>query len=296
MCIRDRLQTGSRVASLRVEDGRVRGLVLADGTDVDAPLVLSAADPRATLLELLPPGWLPLRVERGLRRIRARGTTAVLWLALSELPPFAGRPGARIAHARLVRTLDDLERTADALKYDRLVLGPPKRGRRRRRPGELDEARLRGPWLELGIPSLGRPGLAPEGAHVLVVHAHGVPESPAPATRRAAAGWTDARRRDLRKYVLAALEEVLPGLGETVQEVRVLTPPDLAAAYGIPGGHLHHAEPALDQLWALRPIPACARYATPVEGLFLCGGGSHPGAAFRCGAGVLGAGAALAAS
>ena len=124
--------------------------------------------------------------------------------------------------------------------------------------------------MEVVVPSLHQPGLAPDGQHVLSAHVMYVP-----ATLKG--GWTDAARGALTERLLATLERYAPGLREQVLHAELLTPDDLAREYRVTGGHWHHTEFAIDQLLMMRPTYGAAQYATPIPGLYLCGAGSHPG-------------------
>jgi len=265
------LLLGRTVERIRVEAGRATGVVLAGGDELDAELVVSTLDPRHTLLELCPAPYLPARLRRSVAGIRARGTAAVLHVALRRPPRWCGRPGevdraTPLARLRVPHDVDGLERAFDAAKHRRL----PER-----------------PWLEVHVASAERPELAPDGAASLTVVAHGVPTEPD-------GGWTDAARRTLEERVLAQLGATAEGLEEDVVGTRLSTPPDLAARYRIPGGHLLGGEAALDQLWFQRPTLGTSRHATPLPGLFLGGRGGHPGGDFPCAGGLLAAERALA--
>ena len=162
--------------------------------------------------------------------------------------------------------LDALERAFDAVKY-----------------GRLSEP----PHLDLRIPTVSSPELAPPGHHVVSILVSFAPYE-------LAGGWTEERREALGEAVVAALEVHAPGVRERLVAREVLAPPDLEERYGTTGGHLHHGEHALDQLFTLRPAPFAARYATPVPGLFLAGSGSHPGGGVTGLPGWLAAGTILA--
>jgi len=255
------LRTRAEVRRIVVGADGVRAVELAGGETIETARVASALPPGRTLLELLPPGTLSPSVERAAASFRARGATAVLRLALDRPPVFAGRTSESVEHAVSARSLDELERAADALKY-----------------GVLPAA----PWVEVRIPSRADPALAPAGKAVAVVACHTVPHA-------LAEGWSAAGRARLEQALLAAFEGIAPGVGSTVLARELLTPVDIEARYGAPGGHLHDGELALDQLWLQRPSLVLARYATPVAGLFLCGSGAHPGGPFLGGAGTLAA-------
>ena len=251
------LRLGSAPRRLVLEDGRVGGVELADGSRLAAGLVLSALGPRATFEGLVPRRALAPSLADTARSWRSRGTLAVLRLALSERPRLAG--GAPAPERLLTaRRLDDLERACDAPKYRALAERPV---------------------LDASLAGEG-------GASLLSALVHGAPHD-------LAGGWDAAARERLAERALAELETLLPGLSASVRARELLAPPDLEARTGLAGGHLLGGEPALDQLGPLRPSLALGRYATPLPGLFLCGPSSHPGGAFPGGAGVLGARAAL---
>lgn len=245
------IRTGVRVARILVEDGRAVGVVLEDGNEIRARAVISNADPRRTFLDLVDPTDLDPGFLAKVRNFRARGTVAKVHLALGMAPVFSGVARADL-HGRIVIApgIDYLERAFDASKYGEI---PPN------------------PYLDITIPTLGDAALAPAGRHVLSAHVQFVPY-------RLAGGETwDNRRGDLAAIVLATLEQYAPGIGATVEATQVVTPVDLERTYGLPGGQIYHGEPSLDQLFTMRPILGWAQYRTPVEGLFLCGSGTHPG-------------------
>src|SRR5690606_23233777 len=127
------------------------------------------------------------------------------------------------------------------------------------------------PWLEITIPTILDPALAPRGAHVMSIYVHS-----APRTLRDRA-WDAAARSALQTTVLRVLEPYAPGVWRLVVGSQVISPAEVETVYGLAGGHAYHGELALDQLFAMRPFLGYGRYATPVKGLYLCGGGTHPG-------------------
>jgi phytoene dehydrogenase-like protein len=256
------IRTGARVARIRVA-GEVRGVALEDGEELDAPVVAASCHPREVFLSLLPPAQVPTRLARRLDRYRSRGTTAQLLLALRAPLAFAARPDGTPETVRIARDPWEIERAFDAIKYRKL--------------GER-------PALEVHVPSLASPELAPPGHAVVSVLVHFAPYDLEPA-------WNAAARERLADRVQAILEEHCRGLDVVARHM--LAPPDLEARYALPGGNIHHGEMSLDQMLA-RPVPECARYATPVPGLYLCGSGSHPGGGLSCMPGVLAAEAILA--
>lgn len=242
------VRTGTPVAGIEVGEAETRGVRLEGGETIEAPLVTAACSAKRALLELVPVGRLSLRLEHGIQNFRTRGTTARIHLALTAYPSWASRPDETPIHVCIGDGIDALERAFDPIKY---------------RAFGSDLA------LDVRIPTVESPDLAPAGHHVLSAAAHWVPE-------RLEGGWTDASRQDLLQTVLRRLEVYAPGIRESVVGSEVLAPPDLESRYGLVGGQIHHGEHGLDQL-VVRPTPECARYATPIPGLFLCGGGSYPG-------------------
>ena len=260
------LRTGAEVARIRIDGGRTRGVTLVSGEALDAPVVVATCDPKRTFLGLVEPATLPLALEEEIANIRSRGTAAKLHLALSAPLELAGRAGEPIAEIRIGGGhVDELERAFDAIKYRRYSARP---------------------YLDVRIPSLAEPALAPPGGQVVSILASYAPID-------VAGGWNDANRDALLHSILARLETVAPGTGARIAGVELLTPADLEARFALTGGQIHHVEPALDQLFVLRPSASTARYATPVAGLYLGGSGSHGGGGLDPGAGLLAAEAVL---
>jgi len=255
-----RIRTSTRVRRIATDSGAVRGVVLENGDEIRAPVVAASCDPKRTFLELFEPGTLPSRLEQRIRGLRMRGTTASVRLALEAIPRFASCPDTSVEHARFGRSLDQLERAHDRSKY-----------------GALAEV----PILEVFVPSVAAPELAPQGGAVVAIHVHFAP-------RELRTGWDEGARERLAEIVTARLEEHAPGLATSVVGHEVLAPPDIEERFGVSGGHLYHGEHALDQR-LVRPTPECSGYRTPIRGLYLCGSGSHPGGGLTCGPGALAA-------
>ena len=261
------LRTGAEVRRIRLDRGKAAGVTLASGETIDAPVVLSSADPKRTLLKLLAPGTLPLKIEEEFHRVRSRGTAAKIHLALSGPLELAGSKGRLDEAIRIGGGhVDDLERAFDAIKYRQFSERPN---------------------LEIRVPTVTDPSLAPAGHHVVSILA-----SFAPYTLEG--GWTDEARERLGDAVISVLEQHAPDVRQRIVAREILTPVDLEARFALTGGHLHHGELALDQLLVMRPAPSAARYRTTVPGLFLGGSGSHPGGGVRPTAGLLAAEAILA--
>ncbi|MBI4821333.1 MAG: NAD(P)/FAD-dependent oxidoreductase [Deltaproteobacteria bacterium] len=256
------VRLSSRVTRIRVEDDRVIGVTLSSGEDIECRSVAASCDPKQTILELIHPSALPVRFEDQVRAVRARGTTAKVHVALSGPLSFDARPEILFESARLGGGhVDALERAFDAVKY-----------------GRFSER----PQLEIRVPTVADPTLAPAGHHVASILV-----SFAPHDLRQ--GWSDATRSALGERVLQTLEASSKGVREKIVATEVLTPKDLSTRYGLSGGHLFHVEPALDQLLFMRPTASAARYATPIKGLFLAGSGSHPGGGVSAAPGLLAA-------
>lgn len=253
------IRTAAEVIAIRDRDGAVSGVALADGEEIDADVVVSGMDPRTTLQVLVDPETLGPELGWEVDNLRDRGVTAKVNLALSELPSFTGLDGAEgnlrlRGRIVLAPSIDYLDRAADAPKY-----------------GRASEA----PWLEATIPSLVDPLLTDGAAAGGVKHVMSVIAQSAPYALRD--GDWDQEREAFGDLVIKTLETAAPGLGDLVVARQVLTPLDLERQFGMAGGHPLHLEPGLDQWFAWRPLLGYARHRMPVEGLYLCGSGAHPG-------------------
>ena len=244
------IRTGVEVVEIRTKDEHVVGVTTADGTKIDARLVVSAADPKTTL-HLCDPVELGPHLLWRTGNIRQPGATAKVNLALSGLPAFAGADSEERLKGRITigLSIDHVERAMDAFKY-----------------GHVAEE----PILEATIPSLVDPSLAPDGKHVMSIVFQAAP-------RHLREGdWATERDR-VGDIAVKTMERFAPGFGELVEARQVITPEDLDKDYGLAGGHVYHAEPALDQFFAWRPLNGHARYRFVFDGLYLAGSGAHPG-------------------
>ena len=243
------IRTDAPVRRIRVERDRAVGVTLCSGESIGAGLVVSNADPKTTFLGLLGSEHLDTGFVRRVAHLRSRGLAAKLHLALDRLPPFRGLDRAALGGRLLVApSLDYIERAYNHSKY-----------------GEYSAA----PSLEITLPTVRDPQLAPSGAHVLSAVVQYVPYA-------LTGGWESARAR-LVDSVVDQLDAYAPGLRRSVLAAELLTPHDIERQFRIFGGHWHHGELALDQFLMVRPVPGAAQYATPLTGLYLCGAGSHPG-------------------
>ncbi|MGH2819701.1 MAG: phytoene desaturase family protein, partial [Actinomycetota bacterium] len=247
------VRTSATVAQITTRRGRVGGVVLDSGEEVGARAVVSGIDPKRTLTQLLDPVTVGPTMGWRARNLRSWGALAKVNLELSGLPRFAAKGGdeKRRLQGRIVVApgIEALERAFDDSKYGRMSDRP---------------------YLEATIPTLVDPALAPEGRHVMSVIAQYAPY------RLRGASWDEERDR-LGDLVLRALDGCAPGLSSMVEEREVLTPLDLERDFGLSGGHPLHLEPGLDQFFAWRPLLGHADHRLVVDGLYLCGSGSHPG-------------------
>ncbi len=268
------IRTDAEVKSIDVKEDRVAGVVLASGESIPSWTVASNADPGVTFLQLLDYAAVAPTFRTRAQNYRAHGVVAMVHLALSSLPQFVGIDSAEKLSGRIHigPDIDYLERAFDAAKY-----------------GDISPR----PYLEITIPTLNDSSLAPNGAHVMSIHAQfapfklksgyaRVPRADSASGRastpeaRVPSDW-DSRREELGDLIVNTLAEYAPNLKELIAGRKVLTPLDLERTFGLTGGHIHHGEMSLDQLFAFRPFIGAARYRTPVKGLYLCGAGSHPG-------------------
>ena len=249
------IRTDAEVQHIRIKDGAVTGVVLADGEEISVEAVVSGADPKRTFFNLVDPSQLDPTFANRMKNFRANGNVAKVNLALGGLPIFSALDAAESSlkslggRIHIGPEIDYLERAFDASKY-----------------GEFSKA----PWLDVTIPTILDPSLAPDGKHVLSAYVQFAPY-------KLREGNWDARRQDLGNTVVKTLAAYAPNLPGLVEHMQVITPKDLESSYGFTGGHIFHGELALDQLFTMRPILDWARYKTPVRGLFLCGSGTHPG-------------------
>lgn len=248
------IRRGTEVARILVQDGRVRGVALADGSEIEAPLVVSNADPQRTLLGLLGREHLPEPVARSVDALDLRSGSAKLNLVLDRLPAFRGSaPGAGPEHRGTIHL------GATNLPAIEVAFRDASEGRLPERP-----------IVELTLPSALDPSLAPPGRYVASMFVQYVP----PALSRD--DWAPLRS-ELASRCFAVADEVAPGFRESVLHCEVLAPPDLESLFGLSGGHIFHGAMSLDRLLFLRDVGGAGPYRTPQVGLYLCGAGTHPG-------------------
>ncbi len=246
------IRTSSPVHRVTIRSGRAQGVVLADGTQIDAAIVVSNADPKRTFLDLVEADELDDQFRADVRGIKMDGPCGKLNLVLDEEPKLSGG-----------------DPDADTLRNAQFTLVPWLEGAQRcyesARQGRVHE-RL---WIDCLVPSLLDPSLVTPGKHVMTCFVQYLPGKPAE-------GWENARE-PLRRQLLAHLAEHVPAVGRSLVASRLYTPADLENTFGITEGNIFHGDLRPDQLFFMRPVPAYARYATPVRALYLCGAGTHPG-------------------
>ena len=253
------IRTGAEVREIRVKDGIATGVVLANGQEISARAVVSNADPNRTLLKLLDPIHLSPDFVKRVVNYRMQGTVAKVILALSGPPKFNGiKDDEMKGRVQIGHSIDYLERAFDHAKY-----------------GEVS----REPYLEITIPSLTDPSLAPAGQHVMSIYVQYAPY-------KLKNGDWESQRDVLRDNVLNTLSQYAPKICEQIIAADVITPKDLEEKYGLTGGHIFHGELALDQFFTMRPVLDWARYGTPIQNLYLCGSGTHPGVGLTGGSGA----------
>ena len=255
------IRSNAEVIEIRVKDGAATGVVLSNGEEITAKAVVSNADPKRTLLRLLDPVHLSPDFVMKLQHYRMPGTVAKINLALSGLPKFTaldGANGALSSRIQIGPEIDYLERAFDESKY-----------------GNFSKQ----PYLEITIPTIEDPSLAPSGKHVMSIYMQYAP------FKLKNSDW-QSQRVPLGDAVIKALSQYAPNLPELILTHQIITPQDLEDMYGLTGGHIFHGELALDQFFTMRPLLDWARYHTPITNLFLCGSGTHPGAGLTGGSGA----------
>lgn len=255
------IETGQEVSQIITENGRASGVALADGTKISGKVIVSNADPRRTFFDLVGATKLEVRFMRQIKNIRYRGCTAKLNLALSGLPHFTavtppfplahdGDQGWELSgHIIISPSLDYLERAYDDAKY-----------------GRFSEQ----PYLDVVIPSLLDPSLAPAGQHTMSVVMQYAPY------RLRQSNWAEQRKR-LADKIVDTLAQYAPDLKDFILQRQMITPLDWEEQYGLTEGSIYHGQIELDQMLFMRPVAGYAQYRTPIKQLYLCGAGTHPG-------------------
>lgn len=247
------IRTSAPVAQIDVQQGKARGVVMEDGKEIRARVVLSNADPKRTFLKMIPSQELPEDFLHAVRGIKMDGPCAKVNLVLAEEPRFTGTSPSATPLERtfytLVPSLEFAERCYDIAKFGEI-------------PQEL--------WVDCVVSSNADDSLAPKGKHILTCFVQYVPY-------RLREGTWDEKRELLGDRVVKKIAEYAPNVPDAIVARQVLTPLDLERTYGLTEGNIFHGDLRLEQLFFMRPVPGWSQYRTPVKGLYLCGAGAHPG-------------------
>ena len=260
------IRTDAPVAKIKVKNGQAVGVVLGNGDELEAKIIVSNADPKRTLMGMVGEDLLPDDYVTGLKRYKFRGSSGKVNLALDALPNLKCRPGEGphlAGDITIAPSIDYLEKAYDDAKY-----------------GEYSKR----PFIDMVIPSLTDPSLAPPGKHVMSCFVQYAPY----AIKEGPEYWPQ-RREAFGDAVVDTLAEYCPGLKESILFRQVLTPWDLEQEFGLTEGNIFHGELSAEQLLFQRPVAGWARYRTPISNLWMCGSGTHPGG------GIMGAPGELAA-
>jgi phytoene dehydrogenase-like protein len=260
------IRTEAPVARIRVSGDRVTGVALESGEEIDAPIVLSSADAKVTFLDLLEPGTLDPAFEQEVRRFKFRGSSGKVNLAVDRLPDFTALPGTG-EHLRGAISFSpstrEMEQAYDDAKY-----------------GHFSNR----PYIDMIIPTLVDPQMAPPGKHVISCFVQYAPYKLAPEL-----GTWDDQREAFGDAVIDRIAEFAPNIRDIILHRNVQTPLDIERTTGLTEGNIFQGELSLEQLFFNRPVPGYARFRTPVRDLWLCGSATHPGG------GIMGANGRIAA-
>jgi len=259
------IRTQAPIAKILVKNGKVRGVVLADGDEIQAPVISSSVDPRQTFVKMIEPDELPAEFLEEVRRYKFRGSSGKVNLALDALPNFKSLRGSG-PHLRgaisISPSVEYMERAYDDAKYGNFS---------------------RRPYVDMVIPTLTDPSVAPPGKHILSCFVQY-----APYKLRPGLNW-DEQRETFGNNVINTIAEYAPNIKDIILHKQVLTPLDLEREWGLSEGNIFQGELSLEQLFFLRPVPGYAQFRTPIRNLYLCGSATHPGG------GIMGAPGRLAA-
>jgi phytoene dehydrogenase-like protein len=251
------IKLSAPVANVIVKHGRATGVALENGDEYHADTIVSSLDPRRSFLELIDPNTMPEEFTKAIRNYKFRGSSAKVNLALSELPQFTCMRGKSatlkaMAHRgafSISPSMDYVERAYDDAKY-----------------GEFSKR----PYMDIIFPSMIDPGMAPPGKHVMSCFVQYAPY-------HVNGGWSDQKREALGDAVVDTISQFAPNFKSAILHRQVVTPLDIERVTGLTEGNIFAGELALHQLFFFRPAPAWSRYATPIDGYWNCGSGTHPG-------------------
>ena len=258
------IRTKASIAKIIVKNGKALGVVLENGDEIRGDVVSSSVDPRNTFVKMIEPGNLPYEFMDDINRYKFRGSSGKVNLALDGLPEFTCLPVAG-AHLRgaisISPSVDYMEHAYDEAKYGRYS---------------------RGPYIDIVIPSLTDPSLAPPGKHVMSCFVQYAPY-------KLTEGTWDEKKEEFGDNVINTIAAYAPNIKNLIIGKQVITPLDLEREWGLSEGNIFQGELSLEQLFFLRPAPGWAQYRTPIRNLYMCGSATHPGG------GIMGASGRLAA-
>jgi phytoene dehydrogenase-like protein len=262
------IRINSPVAQVIVKGGRATGVVLESGEELHSKVVFSAADPKRTFLQFVDPKYFPEAFIQSIKNFRVRGSSGKLNLALSELPDFTALPGEGALHHGAISispSIEYIERAYDDAKY-----------------GQFS----RQPYIDMIIPSMIDPDMAPPGHHVASCFVQYAPYD-------LEGGWDEAKKEAFAETVISTLEGYAPNIRHAIVGKQVITPVDIERIAGITGGNIFHGELLLHQIFFMRPTPGWADFRTPLPGYYLAASGAHPGGGIMGAAGKMAAQEAL---
>nr|XP_005566205.2 PREDICTED: pyridine nucleotide-disulfide oxidoreductase domain-containing protein 2 isoform X1 [Macaca fascicularis] len=253
--------TEKTVAKVQVNsEGCVQGVVLEDGTEVRSKVVLSNTSPQITFLKLTPQEWLPEEFLEKISQLDTRSPVTKINVAVDRLPSFLAAPNAPRGHPLPHHQCSIHLNCEDTLLLHQAF------------EDAMDGLPSHRPMIELCIPSALDPTLAPSGCHVVSLFTQYTPY-----TLAGGKAWDEQERDAYADRVFDCIEVYAPGFKDSVVGRDILTPPDLERIFGLPGGNIFHCAMSLDQLYFARPVPLHSGYRCPLQGLYLCGSGAHPG-------------------
>ena len=259
------IRTNAPVKQVIVKGGRAAGVALENGDELHAKVVVSAADPKRSFLQFVEAKHLPDEFTQAIRNFRVRGSSGKVNIALSELPEFTCMPGEGPLHRGAISispSMEYIERAYDEAKYGQFA---------------------KNPYIDMIIPSMIDPDMAPPGHHVMSCFVQYAPYD-------IDGGWDDAKRDAFGETVISTIEKYAPNIRRAIVGKQVITPKDIERIAGITGGNIFHGELLLHQLFSFRPAPQWADFRTPLPGYYFGAAGAHPGG------GVMGAAGKMAAT
>ena len=244
------IRTNMPVKRIMMRNGRAVGVEAESGEQFESHTIVSNADPKTTVMKLIGAKHAETGFAQRIEHLRAKGNAAKLHLALDGLPAIDGLSRKDFAERIVIAPDEDyVERAFNPAKY-----------------GEASTQ----PVIEITFPSFRDETLAPTGKHVMSAVVQFAPYE-------LKGGWNDDAKAGFLKVIMETLSKYMPDLEQRVTSSELLTPADIEKEFHISGGHWHHAELVLDQFLFVRPVNGASQYRLPIDGVYLCGAGAHPG-------------------